>query len=125
MKIYQNTDLLYFNLKAKRNPSSPDPTIDVVKNPHYLVLISEAFMEARAALSRSGITTLPAQSPIKVDTTSIPPVSGPPPTSVTSNASLMNRQPIPAGTIPPATVKVVSTVNLIFCSKFKDGLIII
>ncbi|KAI3744300.1 hypothetical protein L1987_57378 [Smallanthus sonchifolius] len=94
---------------AKRNPSSPDPTIDVVKNPHYLVLISETFMEARAALSRSGITTLPSQSPIKVDTTSIPPVSGPPPTSVTSNASLLNRQPISAGTIPPAAVKVEPT----------------
>ncbi|KAI3796194.1 hypothetical protein L1987_38859 [Smallanthus sonchifolius] len=94
---------------AKRNPSSPDPTIDVVKNPHYLVLISETFMEARAALSRSGITNFPSQSPIKVDTTSIPPVSGPAPTSVTSNASLMNRQPISAGTIPPATVKVEPT----------------
>ncbi|MFS8028557.1 putative mediator complex, subunit Med25, von Willebrand factor type A [Helianthus anomalus] len=94
---------------AKRNPASPDPTIDVVKNPHYLVLISETFMEARAALSRSGITTMPSQSPIKVDTSSIPPVSGPPPTSVTSNASLINRQPISAATIPPATVKVEPT----------------
>ncbi|KAK9051117.1 hypothetical protein SSX86_027743 [Deinandra increscens subsp. villosa] len=93
---------------AKRNPSSPDPTIDVVKNPHYLVLISETFMEARATLSRSGITNLPTQSPIKLDN-SIPPVSGPPPTSVTSNVSLMNRQPIPAGTVPPATVKVEPT----------------
>ncbi|KAL8227647.1 hypothetical protein R6Q57_015231 [Mikania cordata] len=91
---------------AKRNPSSPDPTIDVVKNPHYLVLVSETFLEARAALSRSGITNLPSQSPIKVDTTSIPPVSGPPPASGTSNGSLMNRQPVSAGTIPPATVKV-------------------
>lgn len=88
---------------GKRNPSSPDPTIDVVKNPHYLVLISETFMEARAALSRSGITNLPSQSPIKVDITSVPPVSGPPPTSVPANGSLMARQPV-----SPATVKVVS-----------------
>ncbi|XP_076908121.1 mediator of RNA polymerase II transcription subunit 25-like [Bidens hawaiensis] len=92
---------------AKRNPTSPDPTIDVVKNSHYLVLISETFMEARAALSRSGITNLP--SPIKVDTSSIPPVSGPPPSSVTSNAPLMNRQPISTGPVPPATVKVEPT----------------
>ncbi|KAI3497906.1 hypothetical protein L1887_33524 [Cichorium endivia] len=62
---------------GKRNPSAADPTIDIVKNPHYLVLISEAFMEARAALSRSGITNLPSQSPIKVEptmVTSMPPV---------------------------------------------------
>ncbi|KAD4983024.1 hypothetical protein E3N88_19695 [Mikania micrantha] len=88
---------------AKRNPSSPDPTIDVVKNPHYLVLVSETFSEAWAALSRSGYTNLPSQSPIKVDTTSIPPISGPPLASGTSNASLMNCQPVSAGTIPPAT----------------------
>ncbi|KAL8227649.1 hypothetical protein R6Q57_015233 [Mikania cordata] len=81
------------------------PTIDVVKNPHYLVLVSETFSEAWAALSRSGYTNLPSQSPIKEDTTSIPPVSGPPPASGTSNASLRNRHPVSAGTIPPATVK--------------------
>lgn len=95
---------------GKRNPSAADPTIDIVKNPHYLVLISEIFMEARAALSRSGITNLPSQSPIKVDQTSVPPVSAPPPTSVPPvNGSLMNRQPVPVGNIPPATVKVEPT----------------
>ncbi|KAI3763881.1 hypothetical protein L2E82_13879 [Cichorium intybus] len=95
---------------GKRNPSAADPTIDIVKNPHYLVLISEAFMEARAALSRSGITNLPSQTPIKVDTTSIPPVSATPPTSVPPvNGSLINRQPVPVGNIPPATVKVEPT----------------
>ncbi|XP_023746257.1 mediator of RNA polymerase II transcription subunit 25 isoform X1 [Lactuca sativa] len=95
---------------GKRNPSAADPTIDIVKNPHYLVLISETFMEARAALSRSGITNLPSQSPIKVDATSIPPVSAPPPSSVPpANGSMMNRQPVPVGNIPPATVKVEPT----------------
>ncbi|XP_024987974.1 mediator of RNA polymerase II transcription subunit 25 isoform X2 [Cynara cardunculus var. scolymus] len=95
---------------GKRNPSAADPTIDIVKNPHYLVLISETFMEARAALNRSGITNLPSQSPIKVDTTSVPPVSGPPQTSIPAvNGSSMNRQPVPVGSIPPATVKVEPT----------------
>nr|GEX88031.1 hypothetical protein [Tanacetum cinerariifolium] len=89
--------------------AASEPTIDIVKNPHYLVLISETFMEARAALSRSGITTLPSQSPIKVDH-SVPPVSGPPPTSVPPvNGSMMNRQPVPVGSVPPATVKVEPT----------------
>nr|KAJ0207549.1 hypothetical protein LSAT_V11C500249680 [Lactuca sativa] len=61
----------------KRIPSAADPTIVIVKNPHYLVLISETFMEARAALCRPGITNLPSESPIKVDATSIPHVSAP------------------------------------------------
>lgn len=95
---------------GKRNPSAGEPTIDIVKNPHYLVLISETFMEARAALSRSGITTLPTQSPIKVDQSSVPPVSGPPPTSVPPvNGSMMNRQTVSVGSVPPATVKVEPT----------------
>nr|KAJ0212120.1 hypothetical protein LSAT_V11C400164310 [Lactuca sativa] len=47
---------------GKRNPSAADPTINIVKNPNYLVLISETFLEARAALSRrSGITKLPSE----------------------------------------------------------------
>lgn len=95
---------------GKRNPAAADPIIDIVKNPHYLVLISETFMEARAALSRSGITSLPSQSPIKVDQTSVPPVSGPPPAAVPPvNGSLMNRQPVSVGSVPPATVKVEPT----------------
>ncbi|CAH1416868.1 unnamed protein product [Lactuca virosa] len=58
---------------GKRNPSAADPTIDIVKNPHYLVLISETFLEALVALNRSGITNLPSQSPLKSDATSAPP----------------------------------------------------
>ena len=40
-------------------------------------------MEARASLSRPGITGLASsQSPVKMDIASVPPVSGPPPTSI-------------------------------------------
>lgn len=40
-------------------------------------------MEARAALSRSGITSLPSnQSPVNVDMAPITSVTGPPPTSI-------------------------------------------
>ena len=42
-------------------------------------------MEARAALSRSGITSLPSsQSSVKVDMTPVTSVAGPPPTSIQS-----------------------------------------
>lgn len=93
---------------GKRNPHAADPPVDNVKNPHFLVLISDDFMEARAALSRPGITSLPSsQSPVKMDIAAVPPVSGPPPPTVPSaNGSIMNRQPIPLGNMPPATVKV-------------------
>ncbi|CAL5421529.1 unnamed protein product [Camellia sinensis] len=93
---------------GKRNPRATDPPVDNVKNPHFLVLISENFMEARVALSRPGTTNLaPNQSPVKLDIASVPPVSGPPSTSVPPvNGPIMNRQPISVGNIPPATVKV-------------------
>ncbi|KAI7996326.1 Mediator of RNA polymerase II transcription subunit 25 [Camellia lanceoleosa] len=93
---------------GKRNPRATDPPVDNVKNPHFLVLISENFMEARVALSRPGTTNLaPSQSPVKLDIASVPPVSGPPSTSVPPvNGPIMNRQPISVGSIPPATVKV-------------------
>ncbi|PIN23691.1 hypothetical protein CDL12_03584 [Handroanthus impetiginosus] len=55
---------------GKRNPQAADPLVDNVKNPHFLVLISENFMEARAALSRPGMP--------------VPPISGPASTSVPS-----------------------------------------
>ncbi|GJT56872.1 hypothetical protein Tco_0991926 [Tanacetum coccineum] len=35
---------------GKRNPSAADPTVEVVKNQYYLVLISENFRELCAAL---------------------------------------------------------------------------
>ncbi|OIW04658.1 hypothetical protein TanjilG_07793 [Lupinus angustifolius] len=94
---------------GKRNSRAADPPVDV-KNNHFLILISESFMEARAALSRSGITSLPSnQSPVKVDTVSTTQVTGAPPNSMSSvNGSIANRQPISSGNVPSATVKVES-----------------
>ncbi|KAG6601303.1 Mediator of RNA polymerase II transcription subunit 25, partial [Cucurbita argyrosperma subsp. sororia] len=93
---------------GKRNLRSADPPIDNVKTPSYLVLISESFVEARAALSRPGITSLPAnQSPVKMDISPVVPVTGPPPTTTPSvNGPIINRQPVSVANVPPATVKV-------------------
>lgn len=92
---------------GKRNSRAADPPLEA-KTPHFLILISEGFREARVALSRSGITSLPSnQSPVKVDAVSVTPVTGTPPTSMPSvNGSIPNRQPVPAGNVAPATVKV-------------------
>lgn len=47
-------------------------------------------MEARAALSRPGITSLPSsQSPVKMDIAAVPPVSGPPPPTVPSGCCML------------------------------------
>ncbi|ONK68330.1 uncharacterized protein A4U43_C05F10300, partial [Asparagus officinalis] len=84
---------------AKRSPRAADPTVDHVKNPQYLVLLSDNFMEARAALSRplTGSMT-------KLDGAPTALVQGPPTTSISSvNGSMGNRQQI--GNIPAATVK--------------------
>ncbi|XWS23274.1 hypothetical protein CRYUN_Cryun29cG0107300 [Craigia yunnanensis] len=96
---------------GKRNPRAPDPPVDNVRNPQFLVLISENFMEGRAALSHPGIPSLASnQSPVKMDMASVTSVTGPPPTSVPSvNGSMMSRQPISVGNVPTATVKVEPT----------------
>ncbi|CAI9768086.1 unnamed protein product [Fraxinus pennsylvanica] len=102
---------------GKRSPRVADLPVDTSKNPHFLVLISENFMEARAALTRSGVINLASnQSPVKMDVTSGPSISGPAsvpsisgPTSSSNpavNGSVIGRQPISVGNIPPATVKV-------------------
>lgn len=58
-----------------------------MKNPNYLVLISEGFMVARDALTQPEITNLPSnQTPTETDVT---PVSGPPQTTST-NDNLQN-----------------------------------
>lgn len=44
--------------QGKGNPLAADPSIDIARNPQYLVLISETFKEACDALSPSGITNL-------------------------------------------------------------------
>ncbi|CAL5189194.1 unnamed protein product [Lathyrus oleraceus] len=91
---------------GKRNNRAADPPVDA-KTTHFLVLISEGFREARGALSRSGANLPSNQSPVKVDSASTIPVTGAPPTTLPSvNGSIANRQPIPAGTVTPATVKV-------------------
>ncbi|XP_017621524.1 mediator of RNA polymerase II transcription subunit 25 isoform X1 [Gossypium arboreum] len=93
---------------GKRNPRASDPPVDNVRNPQFLVLISENFMEGCAALSRSGVPSLaPNQSPVKMDMASVTSVAGTSPTSVPSvNGSIMSRQPVSVGNVPTATVKV-------------------
>lgn len=69
-------------MQGKRNPRANDPPVDNGKNPHFLVLISENFLEARATLSRAGVPSLPSnQSPVKMDVAS---VTGPSTTSMPS-----------------------------------------
>nr|GMD35117.1 mediator of RNA polymerase II transcription subunit 25-like [Ipomoea batatas] len=77
---------------AKRNPRGADLPIDNPKNPYYLVLISENFMEARAAFNRTGMPSLPStQNPVKMDVSSVPPISGPLPSSLASIPSAVPR----------------------------------
>ncbi|KAI3714407.1 hypothetical protein L1987_73008 [Smallanthus sonchifolius] len=92
---------------GKRNPSATAPTIDFVKNPHYLILISEDFMEAHVALSPSGVTNSPSnQSSSNMEVTSVYTVSESPPTSVSLvKESLLTQRPVSVGNIPLATVK--------------------
>ncbi|CAN6985067.1 unnamed protein product [Brassica oleracea var. botrytis] len=95
---------------GKLNPQSSDLSIDTVKNTFYLVLISENFVEARAALSHSATNVPQTQSPVKMDRATVPPslpVTGPPPASLPSaNGPILNRQPVSVGPVPTATVKV-------------------
>ncbi|XP_076939629.1 mediator of RNA polymerase II transcription subunit 25-like [Bidens hawaiensis] len=92
---------------GKRNPSTAAPTIDIVKNPHYLILISEDFIEAYAALSPQQIINSPSnQIPSNMEVTSVSPVSKPPPTSVSPvNESPLTQKLVSIGTSPLATVK--------------------
>ncbi|RID51455.1 hypothetical protein BRARA_H02114 [Brassica rapa] len=95
---------------GKLNPQSSDLSIDTVKNTFYLVLISENFVEARAALSHSATNLPQTQSPVKMDRATVAPslpVTGPPPASLPSaNGPILNRQPVSVGPVPTATVKV-------------------
>ncbi|KAL0296760.1 UNVERIFIED_CONTAM: Mediator of RNA polymerase II transcription subunit [Sesamum radiatum] len=100
--------------QGKRNPRAAESPIDNVKNPHFLILISENFVEARSSLSQSGMTSLASnQNPVKPDVAPVPPISGPPSASGPSaNASALVRQPISVGNIAPATVKVCAVIQL-------------
>ncbi|GAB2297060.1 hypothetical protein Dimus_031163 [Dionaea muscipula] len=90
---------------GKRNPRAADPSIEV-KQPHFLVLISENFIEARAALSRAVL--VPNQNPVP----SLPTVSTPPTTlqPATILVKLLNK---PSKVEPQVTV---STVRFILAS---------
>ncbi|XP_042461756.1 mediator of RNA polymerase II transcription subunit 25-like isoform X1 [Zingiber officinale] len=94
---------------GKKNPRAADPSVDHIRNPQFLVLLSETFVEACAALSRS---LLPNQSISnqgigKIDGSSAGSISGLPATANPSvNGTMMPRQPITVGSIPTATVKV-------------------
>ncbi|KAG0456177.1 hypothetical protein HPP92_023965, partial [Vanilla planifolia] len=58
-------------IAGKRNPRAADPAVDNVKNPHFTVLLSENFMEARSALSRPVMGNLTTnQGLVKLDTAS-------------------------------------------------------
>ncbi|KAI3502629.1 hypothetical protein L1887_30823 [Cichorium endivia] len=71
---------------AKRNPLETDFTIDNMKNPYYLLLISQDFMEARAALSQPEITNLSSnQSPKIIDLNE--PITGSSMASASSSSS--------------------------------------
>ncbi|GMN70651.1 hypothetical protein TIFTF001_039690 [Ficus carica] len=93
---------------GKHNPRANDLPIDIAKNPHFLVLLSENFLEARAAFNRAGVPSLASnQNPVKMDMAPITSVTGPPPTSMPLvNGSITSRQPISVGNMPAATVKV-------------------
>ncbi|KAJ4872221.1 Mediator of RNA polymerase II transcription subunit 25 [Raphanus sativus] len=95
---------------GKLNPQSGDLSIDTVKNTFYLVLISENFVEARAALSHTATNLPQTQSPVKMDRATVAPslpVAGQPPALVPSaNGPILNRQPVSVGPVPTATVKV-------------------
>ncbi|RWW88722.1 hypothetical protein BHE74_00002396 [Ensete ventricosum] len=78
--------------QGKRNPRALDPSVDHVRNPHYLVLPSENFKEACAALSRPSMPNLAHnqgisnQGIVKLDGASAAPISGPP---ATANPSVL------------------------------------
>ncbi|OAY82546.1 Mediator of RNA polymerase II transcription subunit 25 [Ananas comosus] len=91
---------------GKRNPRAAEPAVDHAKNPHFLVLLSENFMEARVALTRP-----PNVSNVKVDGASAAPAASVAPTSsnISVNGSIMSRQALAGGNMPTATVKVEPT----------------
>ncbi|WVZ64362.1 hypothetical protein U9M48_013890 [Paspalum notatum var. saurae] len=94
--------------QGKRNPQAADPSVDHAKNPHFLVLLSENFMEARTALSRPLHGNLaPNQTITKMDTAPAVTMSGPTSNANSSvNGPMIGRQSVGVGGISTATVKV-------------------
>lgn len=65
-------------IQGKRDPQAADPPIDTSKNPNFLVLISENFIEACAAFNRTGMESSALnQSLVEMDMSSVAPVSAP------------------------------------------------
>ncbi|KAG8060944.1 hypothetical protein GUJ93_ZPchr0002g24815 [Zizania palustris] len=90
---------------GKRNPRAADPSVDHAKNPHFLVLLSDNFLEARTALSRPLHGNTVSNHPItKMDT---PATAVPGPTS-NGNPSVNGpmRQPNGVLGISTANIKV-------------------
>uniref|UniRef100_A0A0E0LZK9 Mediator of RNA polymerase II transcription subunit 25 n=1 Tax=Oryza punctata TaxID=4537 RepID=A0A0E0LZK9_ORYPU len=91
---------------GKRNPRAADPSVDHTKNQHFLVLLSDNFLEARTALSRPLPGNLVSNHPItKMDTAA---TSVPVPTSngnPSVNGPMLTRQPNGVVGIPTANIK--------------------
>ncbi|KAG2634297.1 hypothetical protein PVAP13_2NG195200 [Panicum virgatum] len=92
---------------GKINPRAADPSVDHAKNPHFLVLLSENFMEARTALSHPLHGNLaPNQTVTKMDTTPAVTMAGPTSNGNPSvNGPMMGRRPVGVGGVSTATVK--------------------
>ncbi|CAN6445982.1 unnamed protein product [Victoria cruziana] len=91
---------------AKRSTRVAEAAVENSKNPQFLLLLSDSFVEARAALSRTGVAGLTSnQNQPKFDSTTVATtmISAPPAASI---SSAMNRSPLTGGLIPPAVVKV-------------------
>lgn len=71
-------------MQGKRNPRALDPLVDSSKNPNFLLLISENFVEARTALSRPGGIN---QNPVKVDIAPVASAPGPAQASIPSGSN--------------------------------------
>lgn len=54
-------------LQGKHNPQAVDHPVTDKKNPYFLVLISDNFVEASNALSRPAVKLQPSQGIINVD----------------------------------------------------------
>ncbi|KAF7072124.1 hypothetical protein CFC21_077297 [Triticum aestivum] len=91
---------------GKRNPQASDPSVDHAKNPHFLVLLSESFMEARTALSHPLPGNLvPNHTITKMDTAPAATVPGPPSNATPSvNGTMMGRQPTANVKVEPTTI---------------------
>ncbi|KAG8049470.1 hypothetical protein GUJ93_ZPchr0009g189 [Zizania palustris] len=102
--------LFMFLLQGKRNPRAADPSVDHAKNPHFLVLLSDYFLEARTALSHPLHGNMVSNHPItKMDT---PATTVPGPTSngnPSVNGPMLAWQPNGVVGIPTANIKVEQT----------------